>query len=116
MRPRSVDHLSNAGLYTLRIGGRPKERTMFCEIARKLDDDELDRIQSLEADLGMTLVAFACRSLDAAREEKLRKIMEEFGPQLQAPPAEPDDTQLDRIQALEADLGLALIAVEAPAS
>lgn len=89
---------------------------MFCEIARKLGDDELGRIQSLEDDLGLTLVAFSCRSLDAAREKKLRRIMDEFGPQLQAPPAEPDDAQLGRIQTLEGELGLALIAVEASAS
>jgi len=84
---------------------------MFCEITRKLDDDELDKIQSLEDDLGLTLVAFSCRALDASREEKLRRIMEELGPQLQAPPAEPDDGQLGRIRALEDELGLALIAV-----
>jgi len=32
---------------------------MFCEIARKLDDDELGKIQALETDLGLTLVAVA---------------------------------------------------------
>lgn len=86
---------------------------MFCEIARKLDDDELEKIQALENDLGLTLVAFSCRSLDPAREERLQKIMEELGPQLQAPAAEPDDEQLGRIRALEAELGLSLIAVVA---
>jgi hypothetical protein len=89
---------------------------MFCEIAKKLDDEELGKIQSLEDDLGLTLVAFSCRSLDAAREEKLQRIMDELGPQLQASPAETDDGQLGRIQALEDELGLALIAVEASAS
>lgn len=86
---------------------------MFCEIARKVDDDDLDRIRSLEDDLGLMLVAFSCRSLDPAREERLRKAMEELGPQLQAPPAEPDDAQLARIRRLEDDLGLSLIAVQA---
>jgi hypothetical protein len=86
---------------------------MFCEIARKLDEQDLGKIQSLEDDLGLTLVAFSCRSLDAAREERLQKIMDELGPQLQAAPAEPDDAQLGRIRALEDELGLALIAVEA---
>ncbi|NLT92455.1 MAG: hypothetical protein GXY02_04950 [Actinobacteria bacterium] len=86
---------------------------MFCEIARKVDDDDLDRIRSLEDDLGLMLVAFSCRSLDPAREERLRKAMEELGPQLQAPPAEPDDAQLARIRRLEDDLGLSLIAVRA---
>jgi hypothetical protein len=86
---------------------------MFCEIARKVDADDLERIQALEDELGLTLVAFSCRSLDRAREERLQKIMEELGPQLQAQPAEPDDAQLERIHALEADLGLTLIAVGA---
>jgi hypothetical protein len=89
---------------------------MFCEIARKLEDEDLEKIQALENDLGLTLVAFSCRSLDAAREERLQKIMEELGPQLQAPAAEPDDEQLGRIRALEDELGLSLIAVEAPPS
>jgi hypothetical protein len=89
---------------------------MFCEISRKLEDDGLEKIRSLENDLGITLVAFSCRSLDPAREEKLRKIMDELGPALQAPVAEPDDAQLARIRALEDELGVALIAVGAPAS
>jgi hypothetical protein len=87
---------------------------MFCEITRRLEGDELEKIQSLEQDLGITLVAFSCRSLDPAREERLKQIMEELGPQLQAEPAEPDDAQLARIRALEDELGLALIAVHAP--
>jgi hypothetical protein len=84
---------------------------MFCEIARKVEADGLERIQSLEEELGLTLVAFSCRSLDPAREQRLQKIMEEFGPQLQAPPAEPDDAQLGRIRGLEDELGLTLVAV-----
>ena len=89
---------------------------MLCEIARKLEDEDLEKIQALENDLGLTLVAFSCRSLDAAREERLKKIMEELGPQLQAPAAEPDEEQLGRIRALEDELGLSLIAVEASPS
>ena len=85
---------------------------MFCEIARKVEGDDLESIQSLEKDLGLTLVAFSCRSLDPAREERLQKIMEELGPQLQAAPAKPDDGQLARIHALEEQLGLTLIAVD----
>ena len=84
---------------------------MFCEIARKLDGEDLERIQSLEHDLGLTIVAFSCRSLDPAREEKLQKMMEELGPQLQAAPAETDDAQLGRIREAEEQLGLALVAV-----
>ncbi len=89
---------------------------MLCEIARKLEDEDLEKIQALENDLGLMLVAFSCRSLDAAREERLKKIMEELGPQLQAPAAEPDEDQLGRIRALEEELGLSLIAVEASPS
>ena len=86
---------------------------MFCEITRKLEDQDLEKLRSLEMDLGLTLVAFSCRSLDPAREEKLEKMMRELGPMLQAPLAAPDDAQLGRIRAAEEDLGLTLIAVEA---
>ncbi len=86
---------------------------MFCEIARKVEGENLDRIQSLEKDLGLTLVAFSCRTLDPTREERLQRIMEELGPQLQTAPAETSEEQLARIRALEADLGLTLIAVDA---
>jgi hypothetical protein len=86
---------------------------MFCEIARKLEDEDLEKIQTLEKDLGVTLVAFSCRSLDPAREEKLERMMKELGPVLQAPVFEPDDTQLGRIRAAEDELGLTLIAVQA---
>jgi hypothetical protein len=89
---------------------------MICEITRTLEGDDLEKIQSLEGDLGVALVAFSCRALDAAREEKLQKIMDELGPMLQAPVAEPDDAQLARIRALEDELGVALIAVDASAS
>jgi hypothetical protein len=88
---------------------------MICEIARKLEGDDLEKVQSLEKDLSITLVAFSCRALDPAREEKLQKIMDELGPMLQAPVAEPDDAQLARIRALEDELGLTLIAVDASA-
>jgi hypothetical protein len=89
---------------------------MICEITRKLEDDDLEKIQSLEVDLGLTLVAFSCRSLDPAREEKLQKMLDELGPMLVAPPAEPDDAQLDRIRALESELGVTLVAVDASAA
>ena len=85
---------------------------MLCEIARNLDGDRLDTVKTLEHDLGLTLVAFSCRSLEPAREAKLQKMMEEFGAQLQAPPAEPDDVQLDRIRAAEQELGVSLVAVQ----
>jgi hypothetical protein len=84
---------------------------MYCDIARNLDDDKVQRIKALEDDLGLTIVAFTCRSLEPAREERLRALMEEMGPQLQAEPAEPDETQLGRIRATEETLGLSLVAV-----
>lgn len=84
---------------------------MLCEIARRLGDDKLQRIKALEEDLGLTIVAFSCRSLDPAREERLSALMAEFGPQLQAEPAEPDETQLGQIREAEETMGLALVAV-----
>jgi len=86
---------------------------MLCEIARSLDGDRLEQVKALERDLGLTLVAFSCRTLDPAREAKLQKLMAEFGPQLQAAPAEPDDVQLGRIREAEGTLGLSLVAVQA---
>jgi hypothetical protein len=84
---------------------------MYCDIAKNLDRDQLDRIEALERELDLTVVAFACRSLDPAREERLRRAMEELGPVLQAPLAEPEEPQLRRIRETEDALGLALVAV-----
>jgi microsomal dipeptidase-like Zn-dependent dipeptidase len=84
---------------------------MLCDIARNLGDEQLERIKDLEHDLGLTIVAFSCRSLEPQREERLRKAMEELGPVLQAEPASADDTQLDRIRAAEEAMGLSLVAV-----
>ena len=84
---------------------------MFCEIARKV---EAERIQSLEKELGLTLVAFSCRALDPAREERLQKIMEELSPRLLAPQA--GRGAAGALHELEADSGLTLIAVEAAPS
>jgi hypothetical protein len=84
---------------------------MICEIARNLSGDRLDTIEALERDLELTLVAFTCRELEPDREERLRQIMEQFGPQLQAEPDEPDGSQLQRIREVEEALGLSLVAV-----
>ena len=86
---------------------------MLCDIARNLGDDQLQLIRALEEDLGLTIVAFSCRSLDPAREERLSALMEELGPQLQAAPAEPDEAQLGRIRETEEAMGLSLVAVHA---
>ena len=84
---------------------------MFCDIARNLGDDKLQQIKALEGDLGLTIVAFSCRSLDPAREDRLSALMEELGPQLQAKPAAPDEAQLGRIREAEETMGLSLVAV-----
>ena len=86
---------------------------MLCDIARNLGDDKLQRIKALEDDLGLTIVAFSCRSLDPVREERLSALMAEFGPPLQAEPAEPDEEQLGQIREAEHTMGLALVAVRA---
>jgi hypothetical protein len=86
---------------------------MICDITRNLDAERLQEIKELEEDLGLTLVAFSCRSLDPTREERLRAIMKELGPQLQAEPAEPDEAQLGRIRETEEAMGLSLVAVRA---
>ena len=52
---------------------------MFCDIARNLEDDKLQRIKALEEDLGLTIVAFSCRSLDPAREERLHAMRRSSG-------------------------------------
>jgi hypothetical protein len=85
---------------------------MFCEIARQLDQAQIDKIAALEKELGLTIVAFSCKEMDADRAEKLRAIMEQFGPVLQAEPATADEAQLSRIRATEEALGLSLVAVE----
>jgi hypothetical protein len=84
---------------------------MFCDFARNLDASRLEQIEALERDLGLTIVAFSCRSLDPDREERLRRAAAELGPLLQATPAAPDDAQLGRIREAERTLGLALVAV-----
>jgi len=86
---------------------------MFCDIARNLKEDQLLRIRALEEDLGLIVVAFSCRALDPAREERLRAMMAELGPLLQAEPAEPDEEQLGRVRETEETMGLSLVAVRA---
>jgi len=86
---------------------------MVCEIARGLDPTQIDEIKRLERETGLTVVAFACRSLDPAREERLKAMQAELGPPLAVPPASPDDGQLGRIRDLEESLGLSLVAVQA---
>ncbi len=86
---------------------------MLCAIARNLDEHQVDEIRALKEVTGLTLVAFACRSLDPKREERLRRIEAELGPPLQNDPAAVSHDQLTRIRRIEGELGLSLIAVEA---
>jgi hypothetical protein len=84
---------------------------MYCEIARNLEGERLETLEALERDLGLIIVAFSCRALEPAREQKLGQIMEQLGSQLLAEPGEPDEVQLDRIRELEKAMGLSLVAV-----
>jgi hypothetical protein len=86
---------------------------VMCGIARKLDERQIAEIQTLEDDLGLTIVAFTCRAIDPERERRLAKIAAELGPELSAPPAQPSDQQLEKIRRVEEQTGLALVAVQA---
>lgn len=86
---------------------------MLCDIARNLEGQQLERIKALEDDLGLTIVAFSCRTLAPEREERLRVVMEGLGPLLQTEPAAADKAQLDTIRAAEKTMGLSLVAVQA---
>jgi hypothetical protein len=64
---------------------------MLCSLATKLDKGQLDEISSLEKDLGVPILAFACHQMD---------------------PAAIDAAQIDRIKGLEDKLGVARVAVK----
>ena len=68
---------------------------MLCSIATKLGESELGEIASLEKDLGTAVLAFVCHPLDAA----------DLNPE-----------KLERIKALEDQLGVALVAVKQAAA
>lgn len=63
---------------------------MLCSLATKLDQGQLDDIGTLEAELGVPVLAFACHQMD---------------------PAEIDEAQVARIAELESRLGVSLVAV-----
>ncbi len=63
---------------------------MLCSLVTKLDQRQLDEIGTLEKDLGVPVLAFACH---------------------QAEPAAIDDEQVARIKELESRLGVSLVAV-----
>jgi hypothetical protein len=64
---------------------------MLCSLATKLDQGQIREITSLEGELGVPILAFACHQMDAAPI---------------------DATQIDRLMQLEDKLGVALVAVK----
>ena len=65
---------------------------MLCSIATKLGDADLGDIKALEQDIGRTVLAFSCHSVE---------------------PASLDEAQLVRLRQLEERLGVSLVAVAA---
>jgi 50S ribosomal subunit-associated GTPase HflX len=63
---------------------------MLCSLATKLDQKQLDEIGTLEKDLGVPVLAFACH---------------------QAEPAAIGDDKVAKIKELESKLGVSLVAV-----
>jgi hypothetical protein len=63
---------------------------MLCSLATKLDQDQIQEIETLAQDMGTPILAFACHQMNAAPI---------------------DAAQIDRIKALEDKLGVALVAV-----
>ena len=84
---------------------------MVCDIARNLSADDLTSIRALEGNLGLTLVAYACRSLAEDREQRLRTAMAEMGLPRPVEPAAANEEQLALIRETEHDLGVSLVAV-----
>ena len=64
---------------------------MICSLSTKIDEKAMGEINSLEKELGQTLLAFSCHDL------KPKKIT---------------DKDLSRIQSLESKLGISLVSVE----
>jgi hypothetical protein len=64
---------------------------MLCSLATKLDQGQLEEIESLAKDLGTPILAYSCYQADAAPI---------------------DDGQIGRIKELETKLGVALVAVK----
>jgi hypothetical protein len=65
---------------------------MLCSLATKVNDEAIDAINTLEKDLGKTLLAFQCHDLK---------------------PSELSAAELQRIKEVETKLGISLVAVDA---
>jgi hypothetical protein len=63
---------------------------MLCSLATKLDQGQIEEIETLAKDLGTPILAYSCYQADAAPI---------------------DDGQIGRIKELEGKLGVALVAV-----
>ncbi len=63
---------------------------MFCSLSTNLSKEDLSLINSLEAELGTTLLAYSCH---------------------EGQPAEITDEKVQKIQTLEQKLGVSLVAV-----
>jgi hypothetical protein len=63
---------------------------MLCSLATKLDQGQIEEIETLAMDLGTPILAYSCYQADAAPI---------------------DDGQIGRIKELESKLGVALVAV-----
>jgi hypothetical protein len=84
---------------------------MLCDIARNLKPEDLARVQALERSLGLTILAFSCRTLEPQREARLRQLSAELGLTPVVEPAEADEEQILRIRETEELLGVSLVAV-----
>ena len=65
---------------------------MLCSLATKVSDETVAAINTLEKDLGKTLLAFQCHNLK---------------------PSDLSEDELQRIKEVESKLGVSLVAVEA---
>lgn len=65
---------------------------MLCSLATKVNEETIATINTLEKDLGKTLLAFQCHNLK---------------------PSELSQAELQRIKEIETKLGISLVAVDA---
>ncbi len=84
---------------------------MLCDIARNLSSTDLERISRLERALGLTILAYSCRTLDPDREARLQQAMADMGLPRPVQAAAPTAAEIERIREIERDLGVALVAV-----
>jgi hypothetical protein len=64
---------------------------MLCSLATRLDQSQIDEIVTLEQEMGVSVLAFACHEMDAAPI---------------------DESQIGKLVTLENKLGVSLVAVK----